>query len=362
MTPVSKPSPASVTSVPRNTAQLSFVIPAHNVEPYLVKCFDSILSGGSDEIEVIVVDDASTDGSRDVIAKIADDDARVRLLIHDTPQGAGLSRNHGLAAAAGEYVWFVDADDWLFDAALGHVLGRLDGNIDVLFVNHVQVWEDGRPNVAGKSSRVLARAPSTEFTLRDWPEIASVLPVPWNKIVKRSLLVEHAVAYPVGVGSDIAYTFQVLPAAKHISVEQFVCYAWRTGRPGQLTRVRGKQHFVVSDHWRAALDSCADEPMNVQAAVFNRMIATCWNIIADDVRLGGHERREFFLRFSALYRERHRAGLPRDPFLASGSWALAQMKVLPRRVRALVPPNMRLMDRTRSLVGALRRWTTTRNR
>ena len=157
-----------------------------------------------------------------------------------------------LLQPSGKYVWFVDSDDWLFDGALEHVLPRLGSDVDLLFVNHVRVWESGR--IVGAHSRmVLARAPTKPFRFREWPDIAQVFHTPWNKIVKRSLLVEHSVAFRTGVGEDVAFTFQVLSAANAIEVEPFVCYAWRTGRPGQMTSRAGEENLVWSDQWRVAL-------------------------------------------------------------------------------------------------------------
>src|SRR4051812_18551368 len=123
---------------------VSFVIPAHNVEPYLKDCLDSILSGTRVDIETIVVDDGSTDRTRTMIERFAGNDARVHLLTHDTPLGPGPSRNDGLAAARGDFVWFVDADDWLFDGALEHVLPHLRVEVDLVCVNFARVWNDGR--------------------------------------------------------------------------------------------------------------------------------------------------------------------------------------------------------------------------
>src|SRR5207237_1563591 len=123
-------------------------------------------------------------------------------------------------------------------------------------------------------------------------------------IVRRSLLAEHCIKFPVGLGEDIVFTFAVLPAAKAIKVEQFVCYAWRTGRPGQLTQRQGQDNMVWSDQWRTALDSCSLEPIEVRAVVFKRMIRHGWSVLSDPVRLRGRLRREFFRRFSALYCER----------------------------------------------------------
>src|SRR4029079_19422186 len=178
----------------------------------------------------------------------------------------------------------------------------------------------------------------------------------WNKVVKRSLLAEHSVQFGTGVGQDVPYTYKVLSVAEAIAVEQFVCYAWRSGRPGQVTRTGGEQHLVWSDQWRAALDACATQPAPVRAAVFKRMIAHGWSVLADPIRLRGQHRPEFFRRFSALYCEVRGPGLPRNVFLASRSWTLGRLRLLPRQARARLPHGVLLVrDRIRSATIALRR-------
>ena len=124
----------------------------------------------------------------------------------------------------------------------------------------------------------------------------------------------------------------------------------------QVTRTGGEQHLVWSDQWRAALDACAAQPTPVRAAVFKRMIAHGWSVLADPIRLRGPHRAEFFRRFSALYCERRGPGLPRNAFLASRSWTLGRLRLLPRQARARLPHGVLLVrDRIRSATIALRR-------
>lgn len=96
-------------------AQVSVVIPVYNAAPFLARCLDGVLSQTLQELEVICVDDGSTDGSAAVLANYAAKDSRVRVITFTENRGAGAARNAGIAAATGEYLGFVDADD-LIDA------------------------------------------------------------------------------------------------------------------------------------------------------------------------------------------------------------------------------------------------------
>lgn len=91
-------------------AKVSIIVPTYNVEMYVRQCFNSLLHQTLDDIEIILVDDGSTDSSGSICDEYAKIDSRVKV-IHQTNRGLGLSRNSGLRIAGGEYVGFVDSDD-----------------------------------------------------------------------------------------------------------------------------------------------------------------------------------------------------------------------------------------------------------
>ena len=97
--------------------KISCIIPAYNVEAYIERCLSSILNQRHANVEVIVVDDGSTDSTPDLLRKIAAADSRVAVF-HQENARQGAARNLGLEHATGDYIWFIDADDWLEEGAL----------------------------------------------------------------------------------------------------------------------------------------------------------------------------------------------------------------------------------------------------
>lgn len=91
--------------------KISVIIPVYNVEKYLEECLESIVHQSLKEIEIICVDDGSTDGSVDILKRYACEDKRF-ILRRQKNQGGGAARNLGLACASGEYVVFLDSDDF----------------------------------------------------------------------------------------------------------------------------------------------------------------------------------------------------------------------------------------------------------
>ena len=93
-------------------SKISIIVPVYNVEKYLERCIKSLTSQTLDDIEIILVDDSSTDSSLDICNKLADEDSRIKVL-HKVNEGAGLARNAALEVATGKYIGFVDSDDFV---------------------------------------------------------------------------------------------------------------------------------------------------------------------------------------------------------------------------------------------------------
>ncbi|MCD8382708.1 MAG: glycosyltransferase [Clostridiales bacterium] len=93
--------------------KVSVIIPVYNSERYLTECLDSVLSQTLGDMEIICVDDCSTDGSQDILRDYAARDSRVRCIFHDARCSASQSRKDGVLASGGSYVLFIDADDWV---------------------------------------------------------------------------------------------------------------------------------------------------------------------------------------------------------------------------------------------------------
>ncbi|OUN78199.1 glycosyltransferase family 2 protein [Bacteroides sp. An51A] len=113
--------------------RLSIVIPVYNVEKYIEKCICSVVSQdiSNEDYEVLILNDGSTDCSKDIAERYAKQNSNVHLFNHSN-MGLSATRNRGLREAKGDYVWFIDSDDWIENNCLGDILKRLESNPDVL--------------------------------------------------------------------------------------------------------------------------------------------------------------------------------------------------------------------------------------
>lgn len=123
---------------------LSIIIPVYNVEKYVEKCIRSCENQNipKEDYELIVVNDGTPDGSLAIIERLAKEYSNIKVISQEN-QGLSVARNTGLEAARGEYVWYVDSDDWIEENCLKEVTGKLVDNIDILQILCKRAYEDG---------------------------------------------------------------------------------------------------------------------------------------------------------------------------------------------------------------------------
>jgi len=285
---------------------ISFVVPAYRVQGYLRECLDSILNQSFTDIEVIAVDDCSPDSSGEIMAEYAARDSRVKVLSLPENVGLGEARNRGLDLATGEYVWFLDSDDWIAEGCLGKVAQRLrEARPDVLIVDHVRTyWDNG---VVRSQLDKLFPTPTgaTTFTVRERPEVLEILHTAWNKLVRREFLLASGVRFGPGWYEDVSYTYPILLAAERIALLHHVCVNYRQRRAGAITRTQGERHFEVFPHWRkvfAYLDASGGRYDDLRPLVFRRMIWHYLTVLGNGARVSPKLRPKFFAEMVADYR------------------------------------------------------------
>ena len=283
---------------------LSIVLPVYRVQGFLRQCLDSLLSQSFTDFEVVAVDDRSPDHSGAILAEYAARDPRVRVVTPPENLGLGRARNLGLQNATGEYVWFVDSDDWLSEGSLAAVAERLRGtDADVLIVGWDRVHWDSEVRT-GTAKDALAAAPDV-FSVEQWPPVVNILHVAWNKVVRRDFLLRLGFVFEAGWYEDVSFTFPVLMAAPRISTLPRTCVHYRQRRTGAITRTVGDRHFEVFDHWEHALalaNKYASPGDEVSGLLFRRMIWHYLRVLRHDARVPRKSRARFFRRMTEHYR------------------------------------------------------------
>ncbi len=185
--------------------KLSVIIPVYNVENYLGKCLVSVIYPELEDYEIILVNDGSTDASGSICAEYAARFPALVRVITTENGGLGRARDVGIDAAAGEYLLFLDSDDYLSPDALPEMMALLDRGFDMCFFDIRSVNEDGR-----LLKYMHGCAIEGEFTLESYPELLFEMPSAWNKIYRRTLFTENGIYYPGRVWYEDMYVTPLL--------------------------------------------------------------------------------------------------------------------------------------------------------
>lgn len=197
----------NVWSLEMSDIKVSVIVPVYNVEKYLRQCLDSIINQTLKEIEILCINDGSTDSSPEILKEYEEKDSRIKII---NKKNAGLSaaRNQGLELAKGEYVSFIDSDDWInetFCEALYTAAKKYDSDIAC----------GGIVRVTGKRQRNKLIYKKEEFT-KDTDKKNRLTKTPvfsyvWNKIYKRESLIKSGVTFPVGrVFEDVTWSIKAI--------------------------------------------------------------------------------------------------------------------------------------------------------
>lgn len=185
--------------------KLSVVIPVYNVEAYVAKCLDSVIYPALGDYEIVIVNDGSTDSSGDICAQYAARYPAIIRLITTENGGLGKARDVGIDAATGEYIVFIDSDDWLSENALPEMMAALETGFDICFFDAVSV------NEAGKTLKYMRGCSREgEFTLEEYPGLLFENPSAWNKIYRRALFTDSGIYYPGRVWYEDVYVTPLL--------------------------------------------------------------------------------------------------------------------------------------------------------
>lgn len=295
---------------------VSVVVAVYNVEKYLSQCLDSLVNQRLKEIEIIVVNDASTDGSANVISDYASKYLNIRALSCEKNRGLATVRNIGMAAAIGEYVAFVDGDDWI-DVRMCETMYRrakLDDS-DVLIADANVFYDDSKtfgPFFDQKIRQALDSTLRTRpFTLTDNPRVLLLEPVAWTKLYRRSFLQENNITFEDGMNSyeDICFHFTVLLKAKKLSLIDDALSFYRQNRPGQISGRTNRKIFEVFDVFQKIHNNLAT--WNVSADIWAMLVQVQLHqfdwLLKDRVR--ARDRGEFFSLVTKQFRMIPKHGL-----------------------------------------------------
>lgn len=215
--------------------KISIIIPVYNVKDYIVACVNSIISQTYQNYELILVDDCSTDESINFLRSNIDLDYNyIRILKTDKNSGLSMARNFGLPYATGDYIWFIDSDDFICEDALEILNQELNkGDFDIVIFN-VNLYFNKTTSYKLPDNLATGIYKGEEIVIQTLVKSTPIIAC--NKIYSRQLLKETEFFFPDGLWFEDTLTIKLFTAAKKIRKIDFVLYYYRQ-RAGSITKV-----------------------------------------------------------------------------------------------------------------------------
>ncbi len=233
---------------------LSIVMPVYNIGPFLDASISSILGQSFSDFELIIVNDASTDNSGDVIDMWARVDKRIQAhtLAFNSLGGAGIPSNYGIHLARGKYIGLIDGDDFFTPTAFEDMINAAEqNNADVVIANFCEFFDDTRKIEIPDDQYVWGKIPLNKvFSPEDFPVVFRFSPVPWRKLYKKKFLVDNKIKF---VECDYFFEdnplhWDTLSNAKRVFALNTVCCYHRGGREGQTISGPGHKYAACYMH------------------------------------------------------------------------------------------------------------------
>lgn len=224
---------------------VSIIVPVYNVEAYLADCVESIYAQTFEDYELLLIDDASTDGSGRLADELASRDPRARVVHHDVNQGAGSagpSRNRGIRESIGKYIAFIDSDDWVKPDYLSSLVTTAEKyQADLVRMGHEYVF----PQADGswKSERIFQPTKTAGFLTKDKKERMRLMTrysfssTVWSTLILRDLFTRKELRFEKVLSEDILFSFLLLYAADAYFLLPDTAYCYRQA-PTSMVHVK----------------------------------------------------------------------------------------------------------------------------
>ncbi|PHV70151.1 glycosyl transferase [Sporanaerobium hydrogeniformans] len=250
--------------------KISIIIPVYNVEKYLKQCIESVLNQSFKEIEILLVNDGSTDKSGDICDEYARKDNRIKV-IHKINGGLSDARNVGTLAATGEYLMYLDSDDFWIEGCLEDIQDILLRNpqVEVVLCKFAKYYKKDRIIIKPAlydETRILGR--SKEEVLNYLFETEQYEPSASLKVLNREFIIKNNLLFQVGLLSeDIEWNLRMMLAAHSFASYNKAFYMYRQNRVGSISNTGSIKHIAnlvaICSLYKKAAEGVGDEQLKI---------------------------------------------------------------------------------------------------
>ncbi len=218
-------------------AKVSVIVPVYNVGKYLEKCLESIISQSFKDIEIICVNDGSTDNSLQILTEYANKDTRIKII--SKPNGGLFSARHvGMAAAIGEYLLFVDSDDWIDKTLIEKTIQKIsETNSDMVVFGAYSVKGQSVSRGMYSVNKINPKLKERLLSRKDYEnDLFQFPPTAWCKLYRRKFVEDNNIKFQeIKDGEDQLFYLKAILTAKNIYIINEDLYYYVKNRAGAIT-------------------------------------------------------------------------------------------------------------------------------
>ncbi len=199
---------------------ISVIVPVYNAEKFIKRCIDSILCQTYKSFELVLVNDGSKDRSLDIMQEYADNDSRIKIYSQEN-KGVAAARNTGLLNSTGDYILYVDSDDWIEPDALERLLTAADCNTDIVFCSSDNAET---PDSVKSETDIIYENWDNKRQILEFIKHKRMSGMLWNKLIKRCLTDGIFFNEKTGYGEDAEFLWQVLKRSQKMILTNEILY------------------------------------------------------------------------------------------------------------------------------------------
>lgn len=263
---------------------LSVIIPVYNVAPYLRRCVESVLHQTYRQLEIILVDDGSTDESGVICEELAREDERIRV-IHKTNGGLSDARNAGLAVATGEYVVFLDSDDaWLIPDGIEQMMRRLEEKAsDILLFKRVDIYPNRQTAMRDYDTDFIRTHSAQEVFERLMLSEQFCMSACFQ-LLRRDMLIDNHLQFPVGyISEDVDFSCKLWQIAQSEDVLNLDMYGYhhRTNSISTSYSIRSLRSYdKMFTYWKAEIVNECINHYAISTFMANLYVSCCYSYLS----------------------------------------------------------------------------------
>lgn len=280
-----------------NLPLVSIIIPIYKVSPFVRKTLQSVAAQTYPNIETIIVNDATPDDSMTVVRRSLTGVPTPHIIQLEQNGGLGNARNVGMQQAAGEYIFFLDSDDWLAPDAIAKAVSKAQlGDAQVVVIDFYKANHDRLTRA--KDRTPYRGAKFDVFDPRDEQSVLLIFNLAQIKLYKRSFLEAHNFQFKSGViYEDIDWTFKIMMTARRVAIVNEPLYYYRVNRPGSILSTKGEKHFDVLDQYEDVFTFLHENGHeNFLKTVYSYALNALYSVLFVASRIPPARERDFFLR------------------------------------------------------------------